>query len=195
MLSYALYDKALFSSIQAETEAACRSDEIDIIHLKEKCPQLQALYLETLRVTTLALSARKVVAPTFVGGKVLRSNSTILIPVRQLHINQSAFGPDADQFNTARFLENPKLHKSPCFKPFGGGANHCRGRFLAKVEVFAFIACIINRFDVEISPPVLKRTAFRSAQPFPMIDMLTPALGINGPVKGSDVYINLRLRG
>ena len=141
-----------------------------------------------------ALSARKIVALTQIRSKVLRSGNTILMPLRQLHYNKVAFGDNPAQFDPQRFLKDKTLRNSPSFRPFGGGVSYCPGRFLAKQEMLFFVALVINRFDIKLAEEVSQDGKLPRSQAFPKLDESTPALGVNGPVKGSDVFVNLRRR-
>ena len=190
MLSYILFDKSLFRNIRAETSLAYKHGELDVKCLTESCPRLEAAYQETMRVTNNSLSARKIVAPTSINGKVLQSGNTILIPFRQLHYNKSVFD-DPDHFDPERFLKNKGLSSCSSFKPFGGGVNYCPGRFIAKREMLVFVALALNRFKVELSSTKSDSITPPETQTLPAIDFATPSLGIPGPLKGSDVYINL----
>lgn len=80
MLSYILFDPQLHLALREETSRAYQNGAIDVPHLLEQCPRVDATYQEALRVANGALSARKIVAPTQLGSKVLGSGNTILIP-------------------------------------------------------------------------------------------------------------------
>ena len=192
MLSYILFDKTLFENLRAETRPAFQNGHINLPYLMENCPRLESTYQETLRVVSGALSARKIIAPTRVGGKTLRSGNTIIIPFQQLHYDRSVFGNDPSQFISDRFLKDPNLLKSPNFKPFGGGHNFCPGRFLARQEMLVFVTLVLNRFDIELATTYSADGAV-APQRFPKLDESTPALGVNGPVKGHDVFVNIKV--
>ena len=195
MISYIIFNPDLLAALRAETSPACRDGGIDLSYLIAKCPRLDATYLEALRVVNGALSARKIVAPTPMGNKILGTGNTILIPFRQLHYNTSVFGESPATFEPERFLKDTHLKDSWSYKPFGGGVNYCPGRFLAKHEMLVFVALFINRFDIELAETGLQDGHITSPQTFPKLDESTPALGINGPVKGSDVYIRIQKKG
>ena len=194
MLSYILFDPELLAALRAETSLAYQGGSINLSHLMDGCPRLDAAFQETLRVVNGAFrSARKIVAPTPIGGKILRGGNTLLIPLRQLHYNEDVFGNPA-HFDPERFLKQQSLKNSSSFKPFGGGVNYCPGRFLAKQEILVFVALVLNRFDVQLATDGLHDGSPARPQSFPKLDESTPALGIKGPVKGSDVYVNFRKR-
>jgi hypothetical protein len=45
----------------------------------EKCPRLEALFDEILRVNLASALARQIVAPTVIGGKVLHAGTRIIV--------------------------------------------------------------------------------------------------------------------
>ncbi|KAI9701109.1 MAG: hypothetical protein M1836_001778 [Candelina mexicana] len=181
----------LLSSLRTETALAYQDNDINLAYLMGHCPQLDAVYHESLRVVNGALAARKIIAPTPMGTKVLRSGNTILIPLRQLHYDKAIFGGEPEKFEFDRFLNDKNLKNSPSFKPFGGGTAYCPGRFLAKQEMYYFVALFLNRFDVKLATEDSQGPAVMKPQKFPKLDVSTPALGVNGPVKGADVYVHL----
>ena len=191
MLAYILFDPKLHAALRDETSAAYRNGAVNVPYLMNNCPRLEAAYFEIMRIVNTALSARKIVAPTTLGDKVLNSGNTILIPFRQLHHNRHVFGNEPSNFEPERFLHDPDLKKNPSYKPFGGGVNYCPGRFLAKQEMLVFVALVLNRFDIQLATHSPSGEKLSRDQKFPKLDMSTPALGVNGPVRGSDVFVKL----
>lgn len=184
LLSYLLYDPDYLQAIRAETQLSISNDKVDIEQLLQ-CPLLGAAFEETLRLTTAASSARTVLAPTQIGQKTLRPNTKLLMPYRQLHFDETAFGPQIQNFNPQRFIENPGLSRSQNFKPFGGGVTYCSGRFIARREVIAFVALVLHRYHLELKD---------ANQSFPRQDENKPTLGVIGPVKGDDVVLVIKPR-
>lgn len=186
VLSYILYDSQLRAKILAETKPAIRPDAIggvDINYLMTRCALLEATFNETLRLVAASTSIRNVIATTTIGSKTLLPGSRLLMPYRPMHFSSEIFGPDTDQFNPTRFVQNPELSKHPGFRPWGGGSTFCPGRFLAKREICAFIVAFLHRFD----PQVLK------GESFPRRDEVTPNLGIMEPMKGDDLTVRVNL--
>ena len=140
--------------------------------LLDNCPLLNAAFNETLRVTSVNSSARNIEAPVVVGGKTLTTDGKIMMPYRQLHIDEHVFGPDTKSFNAYRFFNNKDLSRSPSFKPFGGGSTYCSGRFFAKREVIAFVALAVHLYDLRLKDP---------NKAFPKMDETKPTLGIMDP--------------
>ena len=150
---------------------------IDMQYLMDKCPHLEAVFNEVLRLNAASTSIRNVIHPTIVNGKLFRAGSKVLMPYRPMHFDEKAFGPRTDQFDPGRFLQNPSLGKSSSFRPWGGGSTFCPGRFLARREICAFVAMTLHRFDLKVVP----------GQRFPRRDEVTPNLGIMEPLKGDDL--------
>lgn len=145
-----------------------------------------ALYYEVLRLATSSVSVRDVKAQTRIGGKLLRAGNRVLLPYRQMLFDGSVFGDDAETFNPDRFLNDRKLSNSLSFRPFGGGATYCPGRFLAKAEVLTFVALVICRFDLELAGNKDKEVSI------PRMEIRRPCLGIMGPEKEGDVVLKVR---
>jgi cytochrome P450 len=196
MLAYILHEPALHTILRAEVDLACSEGMEGLPYRLEHCPRLKAVLLEVLRLTGSTSTIRSVTDTTHVGDKVLRSGTDILIPYRQLHLNESVFGPKPSHFDPNRFLSNKDLSRSPSFKPFGGGSTYCPGRNIAQREILIFIALALHRFDLSLT--VAKQglgTRERGSVPrFPRIDSKKLCLGIQEPMKGEDVIVNVRMR-
>ena len=113
---------------------------------------------------------------------MLPEGSRVIIPFRQLHIDEDAYGSDADNFNPERFVRSKTLVHSASYRPFGGGVSYCPGRFLAKQEVVLFIALVVARFDVKVA----------GNGHFPQMNDMKPTTGLMSPRDGEDVLLELR---
>jgi len=175
----------LIDAVRKETEPALRGETPDLQYLDNSCPQLGAIWDEAMRLGSLGLSVRHVANEVIIGNKVLRKGNRVMMPFRQLHFDEKVFGAGVEEFQSQRFLKTPSLEKSPSFRPFGGGITMCPGRFVAKQTVLAFIATIVNRFEIEIDPP---------NQSFPTAEEGIPVVGLMDPKIGSDYKIKLTQR-
>lgn len=188
VLSYILYDSQLHTKILAETKSTIHTDPHqgpDVDYIVTQCPLLEAVFNETLRLVAASTSIRNVIAPTSIGSKLLLPGSRLLMPYRPMHFSSQIFGPNTDQFNPSRFLENPGLSKHPGFRPWGGGSTFCPGRFLARREICTFVVAFLHRFNVEVL----------AGEVFPRRDEVTPNLGIMEPMKGDDLRVRISIRG
>jgi cytochrome P450 len=181
--SYVLFDKQLHKALQEETSAAISDDgDIDMEYLSQRCPLLRSVYNETLRLRKRDLAFRQVETETHVGGKVLKGGNLALVPVCQLHDDRGVFGGDADRFDARRFEKQSGLAGCTSFKPYGGGKTYCPGRFFAMQELFAFVAVMLNRYQVQLDFP---------GQAFPRADESSLTLGVSRPLPGDDLRVVL----
>ncbi|RYP42550.1 hypothetical protein DL768_010322 [Monosporascus sp. mg162] len=153
MLTYILLNPSYIEPLRKETEAAFDGDAlVDLHHLHNKCPLLEAVWFETLRLASNAASVRLVAEDTVIGGKILRKGSRIMIPYRLLHFDSAVYGDDVNDFRPERFIgpANEKLTRGDSWRPFGGGKTMCSGRHVAKRATLMFLAMVLRRFDIAI---------------------------------------------
>lgn len=146
VLAFMLYNSTLFETISKEVSQSFRDGNPDIEYLLKECPHLESVYMELLRIANMPASARTVESKVEIGGKELQPGHKLLMPFRQLHTGGEVFGPNANEFDAYRFLNNKSLTHSSSFRPFGGGTTYCPGRFLG---VYNFI---LNLFYFNIFP-------------------------------------------
>ena len=188
LLAHLLHSPTTLAAVRAETSAYVTNGHVAISPLLSSCPLLNACFDETLRLVSAAASARTVLSPTEIGGKLLRKGTKLLLPYRQLHFQESVFGPSVSEFLPERFLDRENLSKCSDYKPFGGGVTYCSGRFLARREVLAFVALVVNTYELEIVREEGRRRGV------PRQDEQKPTLGVVGPVKGDDLFVELMKR-
>ncbi|KAL8791891.1 MAG: hypothetical protein Q9195_005467, partial [Heterodermia aff. obscurata] len=152
LLAHILHNPSLHSTLLTETAPAISSSgtEINMPYLTTNCPHLTATYHETLRLTSSAASVRTALAPTPIGSKLLPAGTKLMSPFRQLHFDETVFGPEVQRFVPERWIRDEGLGRSKAFRPFGGGTTHCPGRFVAKQEVFMFVVVVLHRFEVRL---------------------------------------------
>ncbi|KAI1098020.1 putative cytochrome p450 [Jackrogersella minutella] len=190
MLTHLMRNPGFLAAFRAEMAPAFRGDELaDASYIADaaKCPQIDAIWHETLRVAGWAASVRLVTQDVVIGGKLLRSGNRVMVPHRLLHFDERVFGDDIDAWRPRRWLDTEaarKLPNSPSWRPFGGGKTKCSGRFLAKYFVTAFVATVLRRFDIEMvgNPPM------------PEPDVGRPVLGIISVKEGQDYMVSITKR-
>ncbi|KAF2019660.1 cytochrome P450 [Aaosphaeria arxii CBS 175.79] len=169
--------------VSASTKPSSSANDLATA-LGQHCPTLMAVYHEALRLTAASTSVRVVTNDAVISGLKLRKGTRMVIPYRQMLLDDRAFGHDAHKFNHERFLQNPNLAKSPSFKPYGGGSTLCPGRMVAQKEILTFVALAVGKFQVRLP----QQDSFRS-QGVPDMNVRTPCIGIMGPVEGGDVDV------
>jgi cholesterol 7alpha-monooxygenase len=143
-----------------------------------------------MRLKNGAGALRVVKEKTVIGDKLLQPGNSILIPFHQLHTNEHVWGPTVGDFDPSRFLEKKSLARHPSFRPFGGGTTYCPGRVIAKEQVFGFIAVLLHRFDIKLAQA---EGSVGEKPPFPLLNDSVPSLGINGPLSGMDIIVDMIL--
>ena len=188
-LAYLLQEPALVDRIRNEITPGVVNGTIDINHLMNHCPRLEAAFSEVLRLSVSSASMRYITKTTEIGGKTLRSGNKLIIPYRQLHYNEDVYGANALQFDPDRFLKDGDLSRNASYRPFGGGSTYCPGRFIARQEVVTFVALVLHRFDIELA----EKDGI--PQPFPRLDEGKPCLGVMGPAAGNDLIVRVKPSG
>ena len=197
MLSYLLHNPTHLEAIRQETFPSILTSTVDglkkkspgMARLLDQSPLLTAAWQETLRLTSGASSARTVLSPTMLRSRCLQPGAKLLMPYRQLHFDDAAFGPQpVTSFHPERFLdEGVKRDNASAFKPFGGGVTYCSGRFIAKREVFAFVALVLAKYEIGLDGDEV-------GQAMPRLDESTPTLGVISPVRGDGTRVVVRPR-
>lgn len=128
---------------------------------REQLARLKTLGMilnETLRLYPPAVATvRRAKADVQLGGFLIPRGTELLIPIMAVHHDARLWGPDATQFNPARFARGAaQAAKHPmAFIPFGMGARMCIGQNLALLEAKLAVAIILQRFDFRLSPNYL----------------------------------------
>lgn len=187
VLTYLLHNPSLLAAFREETAPAFDGDAlVDPFYIQDraKCPQVDAIWHETLRVAGWSASIRLITKDTVIGGKVLRKGNRVVVPHRIQHFDETAFGENTHEFRPERWLKAQNLTQSPSWHPFGAGKTLCSGRFLARYTVMSFVATILRRFDIEMV----------GSPPFPEGDEGRPVLGIISIKEGQDFNVGLTTR-
>ncbi|KAF3034468.1 hypothetical protein E8E12_000782 [Didymella heteroderae] len=178
LLVHLIHSPALLSQIRDEVLPAVKQDSVDETHLAERCPALDSLSQEILRLTVATSLARVVMSPCAIGGKALVPGRKIMLPISALHHNTSTWGTLPSVLQPDRFMSNPKLAKSTSYRPWGGGPTMCPGRFFARRSVNALVAMLLARYEIEVESDKL-----------PEMDGARPSPGIAPVMRGQDVKL------
>ncbi len=184
----------------------------NVSYLVDKCPLLNSVFDELLRYATAVMGQRTAMQRATLGGHhnhhhhgagddktndgpqqhrasgrcELRAGTKVLMPYRQLHLDAAVFGAAARRFDARRFLRWPALARSTSFRPFGGAAAHCPGRFVARREICMYVAIALHRFGLARAAP---------GAAFPRVDDKKATGGMFMPVDGDDVVVLVTPRG
>ncbi|KAF2679169.1 cytochrome P450 [Lentithecium fluviatile CBS 122367] len=186
-LCHILSDPPLLSSIRSEVLAESNEHEPSMYHLLNKCPLLDSVLCEVLRIYTSSASMRFIDEDTVIGGKNLRKGNRIMLPYRALHENPEIYGSDSLDFKAGRFLKENGMRRNNSYRPFGGGATLCAGRFVAMKEVLRFIGTALWLYDIELETGV-----GGVKQSFPRVENKKPTFGVMAAFGDDDLRISIK---
>lgn len=160
-------DPSLLQAVRDEVATVIHSDpetgRLQIDHQKlVALPLLQSVFTETLRLRVNFNIMRDVKQPITLDGHAIPGGVMLQAPMQVAHYNDSVWnaagGHPADTFWAERHIRYTEdgtkrtyaMAASPAsYFPFGGGANICPGRRLAKFEILTTVALVVSRFDIE----------------------------------------------
>ncbi|BCS30782.1 cytochrome P450 [Aspergillus puulaauensis] len=150
---FVLRNPAVHSRLRTELDGAAGFIRYDFdMHQVSKLPWLTAVIRETLRILppTPGPLPREVPPEGIRIGKHFLPGGTIVSSnLLSLHYNPSLF-PDPDKFKPDRWLGESGDRLVEWWNPFSRGPRSCLGRQVAWHELFAFLAHLFLRFDLEL---------------------------------------------
>ncbi|KAH7652135.1 Cytochrome P450 B-class protein, partial [Dioscorea alata] len=138
-----------------EVLSVCGPCDIPTRDHLSKLKTLGMVLYETLRLYPPAVATiRTARADVDLGGYHIPHGTELLIPIIAVHHDTALWGPDAAEFNPARFSEGvARAAKHPAaFIPFGLGARTCIGQNLALMEAKLTVAILLQRFWFRLAP-------------------------------------------
>lgn len=136
--------------LQADIDEVIGNCRQPALEDRKKLPLLEAAILEGLRIATVApLSVPHAVHEdiTFRGFLIPR-DTTVLVNLHSV-LKDPEVWPDPDSFRPERFLDdvgNVIVPKE--FIPFCTGRRSCIGESLARMELFLYLASLLQKFDI-----------------------------------------------
>lgn len=136
---------------------------VNIDTLSDSCPLLVSCYREAIRLCNKAIGNRRVMADTTISdGKgnsyLLKEGVNVQMPSDPLHHLEEVWGPNPEEFDAERFLDQnkgPKDEKAKAkrisFVPFGGGRHLCPGRNFAFAENLGLLVAMVVGYEVTTS--------------------------------------------
>ncbi|KAF2178172.1 cytochrome P450 [Zopfia rhizophila CBS 207.26] len=182
-ITYIIFNPDLMAIVHDEIAPAFMNAKVDQDYIANKCPRFRGAWEENLRMTAFSSSVRYITEDTIIGKKILRKGHRIMMPYRQMHLDESVFGERVEEFNSERFVKDPGLRRYNM--AFGGGATQCPGRYLATQAIMVFVAMLIHRLQVTLDLP---------DQKFPDAEEAIPVLGIMDVKRSEDPSLRLQLR-
>ena len=191
-LSFILRDPTARAAILDEVRSLTARGPLSYELLREM-HQLDSAISETMRLTSLPILVRRVVAPTelsLASGTLLRLSpgDELCVYPHAMHLDPEIYA-DPYTFRYDRFItvDGPKHFTKGGQRvqfpllPFGAGASTCPGRFFARNEFKIVVATLLSSFDVELSSTAMPDLNFRR-------------VGLGVPPPSKDLPFRLRRR-
>ncbi|KAK7978072.1 25-hydroxycholesterol 7-alpha-hydroxylase [Apiospora saccharicola] len=167
MLMEIIRDPSLLQAVREEVATATTTDpetgNSSFDHQKlVALPLLQSIWTETLRLRINFNIVRDVKQPVVLdnGNTAVPKDALLQVPMMVAHYDESVWGAadhPASEFwaeRHIRYVEGERKYvmagHPAAYFPYGGGANICPGRQLAKHEIFATVATVVSPFDLEV---------------------------------------------
>ncbi|KAK8093992.1 hypothetical protein PG997_000677 [Apiospora hydei] len=184
MLMEIIKDPSLLQAIREEVATATTTDPDSgkpvLDHQKlVALPLLQSIWTETLRLRINFNIVHDVKRPVNLdnGRTKIERGALLQVPMMVAHYDETVWGAadhPASEFWAERHIRYAIGERKfvmaghpAAYFPFGGGANICPGRQLAKHEIFTTVALIVSRFELEVlgwTNPVNGAPSDRAAQ-------------------------------
>jgi cytochrome P450 len=174
MLMEIIKDASLLDAVRDEVEMAIIIDPetskrtFDIQKLVA-LPLLQSMFTETLRLYINFNITRDVKKSITLDGYEISKGSMLQAPMMVSHYDEAVWGAPGhpahefwaerhikyvDETNESGATSRKRVYsiagRATSYFPFGGGANMCPGRQLAKYEVILSVAVIVSKFDIDL---------------------------------------------
>ena len=121
---------------------------------------LESTIKETLRARPVIVDvARKLTAPTEVGGYELAAGTFVLPAIAALHYREDLY-PEPHEFRPERFLDGKVDNYA--WIPFGGGVRRCVGAAFAQYEMRVVLRTILERARLSVPDPRPERVRIRN---------------------------------
>ncbi|XP_054652322.1 steroid 17-alpha-hydroxylase/17,20 lyase [Dunckerocampus dactyliophorus] len=152
---YLIHHPEVQKRIQEELDSklGCQSPRLSD---RGSLPHLEATIKEVLRIRPVAplLIPHVALCDTSLGNFKVQKGTRVIINLWSLHHDQKEW-KHPERFDPARFLNSDGtglVIPSPSYLPFGAGIRVCLGESLAKMELFLFLAWILQRFTLSTPP-------------------------------------------
>ncbi|KAM9700006.1 LOW QUALITY PROTEIN: cytochrome P450 17A2 [Menidia menidia] len=138
-----------------------------------RLPFVDAVISEAMRIRPVSpvLIPHTAMVDTSIGGHAVRRGTRVLVNMWSIHHDPQNWDRP-DLFHPDRFLDDRGQRVTPpCFLPFGAGPRVCVGESLARLELFLFLASLLQRMSFRlpdgVSPPDLQGRLGVVLQPLP----------------------------
>ncbi|XP_066477570.1 steroid 17-alpha-hydroxylase/17,20 lyase [Tiliqua scincoides] len=151
---YLLHYPEVQQKIQEELDQKIGFNRHPQLSDRQHLPYFEATISEVLRIRPVSplLIPHVALEDTSIGEYDIPKGTRVMINLWSIHHDEKEWN-NPGEFNPGRFLDeygNRIYSPSPSYLPFGAGIRVCMGEALAKMELFLFLAWILQRFTFTI---------------------------------------------
>ncbi|XP_074089908.1 steroid 17-alpha-hydroxylase/17,20 lyase [Macrotis lagotis] len=153
-IAYLLHYPQVKEKIQKEIDQKIGFSRTPVLSDRNQLLLLESTIREVLRIRPVAplLIPHMAHTDSSIGEYTIPKGTRIYINLWSIHHDPTEWD-EPEQFKPERFLDKNKEHlimPTASYFPFGCGPRVCIGEFLARAELFLFLAWILQRFDVDL---------------------------------------------
>ncbi|XP_074856021.1 steroid 17-alpha-hydroxylase/17,20 lyase [Carettochelys insculpta] len=154
LVLYLLYHPEVQRKIQEELDQKIGFERHPQVSDRKQLPYLDATICEVLRIQPVSplLIPHMTITDTSIGQYTIPKGTQVVVNLWALHHDEKEWDKP-EEFNPGRFLDeqgNRIPSPSQSYLPFGAGLRVCMGKTLAEMEIFLFLAWILQRFTLEL---------------------------------------------
>ncbi|CAO2585755.1 Steroid 17-alpha-hydroxylase/17,20 lyase, partial [Lemmus lemmus] len=154
IVAFLLHNPEVMKKIQKEIDQNIGFNCTPTFNDRYRLLMLEATIREVLRIRPVApiLIPHKANIDSSIGEYTIPKDTHVIINLWALHHSEKEWD-QPDQFMPERFLDPTGSHlitPSLSYLPFGAGPRSCVGEVLARQELFLFMACLLQRFDLNV---------------------------------------------
>ncbi|XP_042313566.1 steroid 17-alpha-hydroxylase/17,20 lyase isoform X2 [Sceloporus undulatus] len=151
---YLLHYPEVQQKIQEELDQKLGFNRHPLLKDRQHLPYLEATISEVLRIRPVSplLIPHEALQDTSIGEYDIPKGAQVVINLWSIHHDEKEW-EKPEEFSPDRFLDedgNRIYTPSPSYLPFGAGVRVCLGEALAKMELFLFMAWILQRFTLSV---------------------------------------------
>ncbi|XP_028937038.1 steroid 17-alpha-hydroxylase/17,20 lyase [Ornithorhynchus anatinus] len=153
-IAFLLHYPQVKKKIQEEIDRKIGFSRTPALSDRNQLIYLEASIREILRIrpVTPLLIPHIAMKDSSIGEYTIHKGTRIMINIWSLHHDEMEWR-NPDRFEPDRFLDKKGeqlISPSSSYLPFGTGPRVCLGESLARIELFLFLAWILQRFDFEV---------------------------------------------
>ncbi|KAG7496166.1 steroid 17-alpha-hydroxylase/17,20 lyase-like [Solea senegalensis] len=189
ILAYLLHHPEVQRRVQKELDENVGAERAVNVTDRGRLPYLDCVINEGMRIRPVSpvLIPHTAMTHSSIGGHSVPCGTRVLVNMWSIHHDPQHWDKP-DLFNPDRFLDDQGRRVTPtCFLPFGAGPRVCVGESLARLELFLFLASLLQRMSFSqpdgVSPPNLQGRLGVVLQPLPYQVAVAPRPGWEGGAK------------